>query len=349
VSLDVTAIVVSHRTAPEAAACVVSLRDAFEREGVAGEIVLVDCDSGPEERSALEAVPADVHVLLPENRGYSGGVNAGLARARSARLLIANADVVFSAGAVTPLLSEIGDARVGAAAPLCVWDAAGGIRLPAESSTTFWNEIAERHSGRFPDWDRRRFARFARRTLELWQEGGDARHLIGAVLAVRRDVFDRVGRFDERFPFEYEETEWEERVRRAGLRLRFVPHARVRHLFAVSAARNPETESRRAASRRLYRRGRYGRLGAFLLERGRPCPRPTSAVPARDPVMGARPGATLALSTNPSLIPFAGAPLSDEFRLPAEIEASLRPGPLYLRAFRSSDGEPLETRVWTKR
>ena len=65
--------------------------------------------------------------------------------------------------------------------------------------------------------------------------------------------------------------------------------------------------------------------------------------------MPARAGAWLAVSTNPSLLPFAGTPLAEDFRMPEEVLESLPHGPLYLRVFRESDGRPLETFVWEKR
>ena len=337
---DVSAIVVNHRSAPEAGACVASLREAFRREGVHGEIVLVDCASGPEEVRALESAPADARVFLAENRGYSGGVNAGLAKARGARLLIANADVVFLEGCVSALLQAVEDRRVGAAAPLCLWDAAGTLRLPAEAAPDF---LAEMGIGPaiFPS--------FARRTVSLWEHGGDTRHLVGAVLAARRDVFDRVGRFDERYPFEYEETEWEERVLAAGLLLRFEPRARARHLFARSARRNPETEARRAASRRRYREKRWGKLGRALLDRAaKRSSRPVAAQRLTEPALTARNGAWVAVSTNATLVPFAGTPIGGGFRLPGDILASLGPGPVYLRTFDPRSGRALETFVWEK-
>jgi N-acetylglucosaminyl-diphospho-decaprenol L-rhamnosyltransferase len=344
----VSVIVVSHRSAAEAGACVASLRAAFDTDGVDGEVVLVDCGSGSDESREVAAIPADTHVLLSDNRGYSGGANAGLARARARRLVVSNADVVFQPGAVKTLLEEIEAPEVGVAAPLCVWDAAGRIRLPADSARGFLDELAERRAGARSRADGRRFASFARRTLRLWERGGQARHLVGAVLATRREVLERVGDFDERFLFEYEETEWEERVRRAGLSLRFSPRARVRHLFARSASRNPETERRREASRRLYWKTRYGRLGRAILERGVGVPTAPTATPIVEPRVAARAGAWVAISTNPSLIPFAGAPLDQDFRLPGDVAESLRPGPVYLRVFRGADGRPLETLAWQR-
>src|SRR6185437_5554708 len=61
---DVSAIVVSHRSAAEASACVASLQRAFAEEGIAGEVVLVDCGSGEQEAGLLRAIPADRHLLL---------------------------------------------------------------------------------------------------------------------------------------------------------------------------------------------------------------------------------------------------------------------------------------------
>lgn len=345
----VSVIVVSHRSAAEAARCVASLTEAFAQEGIAGEVLLVDCGSGDEEAALLRDIPAARHLLLPENRGYSGGVNAGLAVARGSNLILSNADVVFTSGSVGRLLEAIAGPRVGAAAPLATWDAQQRVRLPPGHAPGLFRDAAQLLSGLFPALDRRRFASFASEAMRLWERGGRARHLSGAVLAARRDVFDAAGRFDEAFPFEYEETEWEDRVRSKGFELVFVPGARVRHLWGVSASRNPETGERRRQSRRLYRRRRYGRLGRALLERlERFRPPAPGATTLGDPRLPAQAGAAVALSPNPSGLPFAAADLSEEFRLPEEVAARLAPGPWYLTVFKTADGRPIQRFVWLK-
>jgi GT2 family glycosyltransferase len=347
---DVSVIVVNHKSAAEALLCVDSLRAEFQSERVAGEIVLVDCDSGDPEQGRLHAIKPDVFVPLPENRGYSGGCNAGLARARAHKIIFSNADVVYGRGSLPTLLRALDDGSVGAAAPLAFWDAAGRIRMPPGYAPGFWRDLLQLSAGRWPAVDRRRFASFAREALRLWEKGGDTQHLTGAVLAVRREVLDRVGRFDESFPFEFEETEWEDRVRDRGWKLRFVPEARVRHLYARSAGRNPEAAARRAAGARIYRRRRYGRLGAAVLERAGRLSRPVAANALEHPRLPAdkQRGAAVAISPNPSLLPFASASLSEDFELPADVIASLPAGPVYLRSFHVADGEPLETFVWSK-
>jgi GT2 family glycosyltransferase len=345
---DATAVVVNYRQAELAARCVETLRAGFETEGIRGEIVLVDCGSGPEERTALRRIGAEL-VALDDNRGYSGGVNAGLARASSARLLLSNADVEFRPGALTALLQAVDDPRVGAAAPRCSWDDGGRVLLPPGYDPGFLEELAVLNGG--GGGGRRwaaRFARFAREAVRLWTAGGRARHLSGAVLAASRDVFDRVGRFDESYPFEYEETDWERRVRGAGLELRVVPAAGVVHKWSGSVSKDPETERRRIASRRLFRERHYGRIGRALLERaegriGRPPLEPAEPRLQEAAEIPARSGFWLALSPHASGIPFAGGDLSRPFRLPVELRGRGSRGPWTWTIFSADDGKPVDS------
>jgi N-acetylglucosaminyl-diphospho-decaprenol L-rhamnosyltransferase len=333
---DVAAIVVSHRSAREAARAIASLRRGFSETGASGEVLLVDCGSGPDELSRLKEAGSD-RLLAIDNRGYSGGVNAGVAAARARMLLFCNADVELSARALGPLLEAAGRPEVGAASPVQHADAEGRIFLPSGFGAGFARDLAQAVGGR---WGAdRRFARHAARQWRLWQEGGETDDLTGSILAVRREVVDRVGRLDERFPFEYEETEWEERVRRARLTLRVVAQARARHAAGTSAARNPETAIRRRASRREYRHRRYGRLGsAFLAWAERRSSPPGIVAPA--PVVFEARGRdfAVAVSPNPSLLPFAAAGLERE--VTAESLVSAAGTPLYARVFRVRDGMP---------
>jgi GT2 family glycosyltransferase len=276
-------------------------------------------------------------------------VDAGLAQARGETVLLSNADVLFAPGSLSPLYAAAGEARVGAAGPAAFWDEAHRIRMPAGFSPGFWRDLAQYLAGRFPGLDRRRFSAFARRMLRLWQEGGETDHLSGFALAARRGVFARIGAFDRAFPHEFEETEWQDRVRRAGLGLRYEPASRVTHLWGASAhADPPQAQVRRSQSRRLYRRRRFGRVGAALLESAAALSRAPSAPPLAQPRLPASPGHWVAISPNASGIPFAGAPLETEFSLPEEISRALPPAAWLLTIFRASDGEPVAAHRWDK-
>jgi GT2 family glycosyltransferase len=332
---DVAAIVVSHRSAGEAARAIASLRREFAQTGVSGEVLLVDCGSGPEELPRLEEAEPD-RLLAIDNRGYSGGVNAGVAAARARVLLLCNADVELEPHALGPLLEAAGRAQVGAASPVQHSDSEGRVLLPSGFGAGFGRDLAQASGGRWRG--DRRFARHAARQWRLWREGGETDYLTGSLLVTRREVFDTVGRFDERFPFEYEETEWEDRVRSARMTLCVVSKARARHLAGTSSARNPETGARRRASRNVYRSRRYGWVGSALLAwtEGH---FPPARVPAAPSVFEARgPEFAVAVSPNPSVLPFAAVSLDR----PVEADWLARvAGPsLYARVFRVRDGRP---------
>lgn len=330
-----SAIVVSHRSADEAGTAAASLRQAFAADGIEGEIVLVDCGSGPEERPALEAAGADRLVAI-DNRGYAGGVNAGISASTGRLLLLCNADVELVPGSLAPLVEAASRPDAGAAAPVQHADREGRILLPTGFGAGFGRDLAQALGARAGAAER--FRRGARRQWRLWTEGGETDYLAGSVLATRREVIDRVGRFDERFPFEFEETEWEDRVRAAGLKLVVCAAARARHAAGVSAARNPETASRRERSRRSYRRRRYGRAGsAFLSAAESLFAGPPADAPPYSPLPSGA-GSALAFSPNPSVLPFAGVALSS--LLDARDVARALGGPMYVRAFRTSDGRP---------
>ena len=85
----------------------------------------------------------------------------------------------------------------------------------------------------------------------------------------RRDVFERVGGFDEGFFLYWEDADYCGRVRDAGLRRMYVPTITVRHAGSRSADRDPAPAIRafHASAYRLYwkRASIVGRLVAPLV------------------------------------------------------------------------------------
>lgn len=344
---DLCAVFVNHRSARLCSAAVASVRRCFEREGIAGEVIVVDCASGPAEARLLAEISADRLLLLPENRGYSGGLNAGIAASRSPRILLCNADVEFRPGALTPLLEAAEAGAVGAAAPVQFADPEARVHLPSGFGSGFFLDLRQARGASGGRGERRRFARWARDQWRIWRQGGEVPHLAGSILLTRLDVLNRAGRFDERFVFEYEETEWEDRVRGAGYRLRVVAESTAFHFHGSSSAVSPGVAGRAAASREEYRRRRYGRLGTALLDRALPRRHARALPPFRGPRVEARgEDFVLAASPNPSVLPFAGVSLESPVRL-ADLFDAVAPR-LYLRVFRAEDGEPEEVYVAEK-
>jgi GT2 family glycosyltransferase len=81
------------------------------------------------------------------------------------------------------------------------------------------------HSSFFNRWKMGDFDHAAARDVDQPQ---------GACLLARREVIERVGQWDERFPMFFSDVDWCQRVWQAGWRIRFVPEVKIVHHQGVS-------------------------------------------------------------------------------------------------------------------
>jgi hypothetical protein len=82
--------------------------------------------------------------------------------------------------------------------------------------------------------------------FEKWHNRGfdydrqaDIEQLIGAAMVIRKEIFEQVGRFDERFFMYYEEVDLCRRLKDGGFRVVYYPVAQLVHLGGKSAKQIP--------------------------------------------------------------------------------------------------------------
>jgi len=86
--------------------------------------------------------------------------------------------------------------------------------------------------------------------------------VIGACCLVRRQAYEEVGGFDERFFMYAEETDWQRRMRGAGWEIGFTPSAEVIHLGGASGASERPTINRHFfESLDRYEKKHHGLIG----------------------------------------------------------------------------------------
>lgn len=216
-----SAVVVNYRMAAFLPALAASLKGS----GVE-EIVVVDNPSTPEERERVTALDGVRAVLPEENRGYGAALNAGAGAASGELLLLMNPDMEVPAGSVEPLVEAM--ARFQAAAPNYHWDRNGRWFLPHPQPHT-WRTDLTAHAR--PEAALRQALAYQTR---LWAgvEPAEVPLLSGAAFLVRREAFEAVGGFDERYFLYFEENDFFERFRAAGFRASVVPRARFLHFHA---------------------------------------------------------------------------------------------------------------------
>lgn len=218
--MNVVAVVLNWRRPAETIACVAALR------ALAPEVepLVVDNGSGDDSVARLRAALPDVRLIEHgRNDGYAGGNNVGIAAALNTgagAVLVLNNDVVVRPGCVEALVAALeAHPEWGIVAPLSLLADDPSVVDFFTASVDLANLAVVAH-GRD---ERRAFA-----------EEAETDYATGSAMLVRREVFDRIGMFDERFFLVWEDVDFCLRARAAGFRIGVTPVAEVLHGRSVT-------------------------------------------------------------------------------------------------------------------
>jgi N-acetylglucosaminyl-diphospho-decaprenol L-rhamnosyltransferase len=349
-------VFVHYRTPDLLARAVDAVRAEASAAGLASELIVVDNGSDPADRARIDALPA--RCCRPaRNLGYAGGVNLGISAARDAdAFIVMNPDVEVLPGCLQALLAAL-DGRVAVSGPRFFWCRDRSLMLPPGEIRSRRHAIVSQLASRGERWARWSRARWRRHARRHWSAARPLSSLAlsGALLAIRRDAWERAGRFDEAYTLYFEETDWLRRLPRLGLEGRYVPAAAAVHHYGQSTAGEADAARWFAESAERFERKHYGawfpaiaRRIAGRCEPATAAPRLSPDVPAVDlRALRERARGRLWLEVSPTRtgFPAAAAIASDpSWRMPAEVWSRLAPGTYGLRAV---DDAGRELRAWS--
>ncbi|HEV2858544.1 MAG TPA: glycosyltransferase family 2 protein [Solirubrobacterales bacterium] len=235
--------------------CLGSLRD----QGVELETLVVDNGSSDGTIAYLkrEGVP---HLALPENVGFARAMNLGVARVGAEAVLALNADTVVEPGAVAVLLAALeADAELGGVQPRILQleegerDAEGARLYSAGQALTPDGRAVELGAGE--------------EQRPGYLEERDVFGVCGAACLLRRELFDQLGGYDERYFAFYEDVDLNARAQAAGWRFAYLPEAVVWHLgnasWMAAASRPGAWNARLVARNRIATQAKFMPLRAL--------------------------------------------------------------------------------------
>jgi len=267
-------VVVNYRTSDLAIDCLRSLE--AELTGLPGACaVVVDNDSGDGSAERIEAAIASEGwsswvslVRSPHNGGFAYGNNLALRPALQSGdppefVHLLNPDAMVRPGAIRTLIRFLeANPEVGIAGSFL--EAPDGREYPA----------AFRFFSLWSEFDQGLRLGLVSKLLRRWGispalTGGNQQvdWVCGASMMIRREVFEMVGYFDERYFLYYEEADFCLQAHRAGWQCYFVPESRAVHV--LSAATQVLTGQRRRPrywfdSRKHYLIKNHGRFYALF-------------------------------------------------------------------------------------
>lgn len=210
-------IVVSYNSRAFLPACLAAVTAQL---GPDDELIVVDngsTDGSPE--LVARHFPA-ARLFRGPNTGYAGGNNHGAAAARGDVLVFLNPDTVAGPGAIAaltaPLRAESGPDLTTA----CIVLADRPDTVNACGNTIHYTGLT--------------YCRGAGRLRAELAAPAEVGAISGAAFAIGRELFHRLGGFDEQFFMYVEDTDLSWRARLAGCTIRYVPEAVVAHAYTFT-------------------------------------------------------------------------------------------------------------------
>jgi N-acetylglucosaminyl-diphospho-decaprenol L-rhamnosyltransferase len=193
------------------------------------DIVVVDNVPGGDDELAEALKGSAAHIVpRPDNPGYGGGINAGVATLDPdiGWIFVVNPDLTLDPGSLDELVRVgDGDSTIGALGPR-IRDHNGTVYPSARAIPSLRLGVGHALLGDLAPanpWTRR-YHQFADYVTER-----DAGWLSGACILVRRTAFDEVRGFDDGFFMYFEDVDLGFRLGLGGWRNVFVPSATVEH------------------------------------------------------------------------------------------------------------------------
>lgn len=224
---EISVVVINWKLREETERCLLSL----EQLEYPCHIVVVDNGSADGSAEYLaERFPQVKLIALPENIGFGPACNRAISwlllQTTSEYVFLLNNDARIGEGALDELLSAArAHPEAGILGPKVYYEQPGGYIWYAGARRRKW-VLAAADTGR------------GRPDAGPFDHVRPVDYVFGAAMLIRRDVFERVGLFDENFFLYLEDLDFCLRSQQHGYTLLFVPQAHVHHKGSASTREN---------------------------------------------------------------------------------------------------------------
>lgn len=263
--MKLSIVIVHYQAKRELFGCLKSIKKS--QPDFPSEIIVVDNDEEKTiEMELQEKFPEVKYMKSPRNIGFGAGNNLGAKSATGEFLFFLNPDTQIFKDTPKILINFlIENEKVGIAAPLLLDEnkkpyPLQGTReltpLTALFALSFLNELFPQNPISKNYW------------LLDWgkMHAREVAVVPGTAFLIRRQLFEKIGGFDESFFLFFEETDLCRRVKKLGWQIFINPQAKVIHLWGRSTPKTKKTKNIFRQSRFYYFRKHWGISPAIIVE-----------------------------------------------------------------------------------
>lgn len=237
--VDVTVSIVNWNTRDELRDC---LNSVLAQDGsLSVEVIVVDNTSSDASVEMVRDEFGDKVTLIAnsENRGFGAAHNQAIARSAGRYVLILNPDGRIPSPNVLRRMVDYMDANpaIGILGPR-ILNPDGSLQFSARRFPPMFAGIF-RHTILGKLFPNNRFVRGYLMTDNAHDQIMDVDWLSGSALLVRREAFDQIGVFDERFFMYCEDVDLCKRAHDAGWRVVYYPEVEISHRIGAASDKNP--------------------------------------------------------------------------------------------------------------
>jgi GT2 family glycosyltransferase len=243
-----------------------SIRSIKEAVGKLSHEILIINNYSPKKLPRKILASKSITVIQnKENLGFGAATNVGAGRARGKYVLVVNPDTLFHKNSINDMIREMEkDKKIGLIGPKYL-DENGNISpsvsgypmLPgAIAAFSFIDKLFPNNPYSKKYWMRNLDTE---KTQKVPTVGG-------ACMLFRKDVFDKIGGFDEQFFMYFEEADISYRVKKAGYSVVYFPKAVITHFIGRSSEDKKSIRKYFEKSRYTFFRKYHGLIPAVIGE-----------------------------------------------------------------------------------
>jgi hypothetical protein len=234
--MDLSIIVINWNTRDLLYSCLTSILHATLDHRVESEVIVIDNNSSDGSQEMVRTKFKGVRLIeSKENMGYCRAANLGVRQSEGRYVLTSNSDIEFKEGHLSGIVSFMDEnPDIGAVGPRLV-NSDGSIQHSCRNFPSFFNAMVHAFAGIF--FPNNRFSRKYKMMDFDHNKTSRVDWVSGACMLFRREAFERVSGFDERYFMYVEDMDICYAINVAGYSVYYYPDVTALHIIGQSSKR----------------------------------------------------------------------------------------------------------------